>query len=158
MKKTVKMFDFCSSCVIHEVMYFFYLFFWQWLSSHLISGPMTECLRSMALAWALVRLDVGSLLMAKMTSPTPSLPSWQTEPPWTTLRTSMPEPSLIALTDMPANVRTHRHTHTQKHTQAQVSGGLAKTVVIASQTHRRSPKQTPRSGNNQHNQVRHKAD
>lgn len=96
--------------------YIFALFNGQQLSPHLISGPMTEFRRSMALAWALVKLDVGSLLIAKMMSPTPSLPSWQTEPPWATLRTSMPEPSLIALTDMPANVRTHRHTNTHRGT------------------------------------------
>lgn len=97
-----------------------HVFWWaagMWLSPYLISGPMTECLRSMALALALVRLEVDSPLMAKMASPTPSLPSWLTAPPWTTLRTSMPEPSLIALTVIPANthINTHTHTSTQKH-------------------------------------------
>lgn len=111
--------------------------FGQWQAPHLISGPMTECLRSMALALALVRLEVGSPLMAKMASPTPSLPSWLTEPPWTTLRTSMPEPSLIALTDIPANTHTH---NTDTHKRAQVSGGLAKAALNASQTDSRTNK------------------
>lgn len=124
-----------------------HVFWWaagMWLSPYLISGPMTECLRSMALALALVRLEVDSPLMAKMASPTPSLPSWLTAPPWTTLRTSMPEPSLIALTVIPAN--THINTHKHKHTKAQVNGGLAKAALNACQTERQSPKQTPDSG------------
>lgn len=122
----------------------------QWQAPHLISGPMTECLRSMALALALVRLEVGSPLMAKMASPTPSLPSWLTEPPWTTLRTSMPEPSLIALTDIPANAHTHTQTHTNGHRWVEAWLRLpwtqAKQTVAQTNTWQ---------WHNQHNQDRH---
>lgn len=113
---------------------------------HLISGPMTECLRSMALALALVRSEAGSPLMAKMASPTPSLPSWLTEPPWSTLRTSMPEPSLIALTDIPANTHTHVHRW--------VEGWLSLLWTPARQTDQAVQTNTWQ-WHNQHNQDRH---
>lgn len=127
---------------------------------HLISGPMTECLRSMALALALLRSEVSSPSMAKMASPTPSLPSWLTEPPWTTLRTSMPEPSLIALTVIPANTRTHTRAHTCTHARThtdrdgQVRGGLAGDALNRSQADSRTNTNTWRP-HNQRNQDRH---
>lgn len=65
------------------------------------SGPMRECRRSMARAWALVRLAVGSPLMARMRSPTPRRPSRLMEPPWIMLRISIPKPSFMALTVIP---------------------------------------------------------
>lgn len=76
---------------------------------HLRSGPMSECLRSIALACALVRPVVDSPLTAIIPSPTASLPSIPIDPPWTTDRIIMPEPSLKALTVIPARTRTQTH-------------------------------------------------
>lgn len=67
-----------------------------------MSGPTRECLRSMARACALLRLAVGSPLMARMRSPAPKRPSRLMEPPWMTLRISIPKPSLTVLTVIPA--------------------------------------------------------
>lgn len=67
-----------------------------------MSGPTKECLLSMARACALLRLAVGSPLMASMRSPTPKRPSRLMEPPWMTLRITIPKPSLAVLTVIPA--------------------------------------------------------
>lgn len=71
-----------------------------------MSGPMSECRLSIARACALVKLVVDSSLMDRMQSPTPIRPSRLIEPPWMTLRTIIPKPSLLELTVIPT-VKTH---------------------------------------------------
>lgn len=81
---------------------------WSATASYPMSGPIRECLRSKARAWALLRLAVGSPFTARMRSPTPSRPSRLMEPPWMMLRISIPRPSFTALTVIP--VRWSEHT------------------------------------------------
>lgn len=74
--------------------------------TYFMSGPISECRLSSARACALVKLVVDSSLMDRMQSPTPIRPSRLIEPPWITLRTTIPKPSLLELTVIPI-VKTH---------------------------------------------------